>query len=360
MLDRFDCDSRIFTNASFIHRQLDALSRFRRVCVSFDGAEPRTFEAQRRGARFEQVVRNVALLRAHAPSLHLAFSVVVSRLNLDELANIARLAGELGVNDVAFSPVWHIGDLALRESDRPQFDARLAEAREIGRQFGVCIQNNVGDAEFLPGGAPLDKDSLIRQFSALPSAMPDPPDIDVLARRFAAHPFRYHPDPALFPGGAWPRVDAVTTPSERASESPWDLPIDIDEELARLRGAIARLQPEFERLGSGPVALPYCLSVFKYSYVKASGKNRLCPQYNLDVGNVTEMGFRGVVNSDSNRAYRRSLFSAATLQDVCRACSDPYRWWGSDSLLQFVSSLGWVAEDRTRTINLQPHIWEKM
>jgi len=49
----------------------------------------------------------------------------------------------------------------------------------------------------------------------------------------------------------------------------------------------------------------------------------------------TEMGFRGVVNSDSNRAYRRSLFSAATLQDVCRACSDPYRGWGSDSLLQF-------------------------
>jgi hypothetical protein len=34
----------------------------------------------------------------------------------------------------------------------------------------------------------------------------------------------------------------------------------------------------------------------------------------------TEMGFRGVVNSDSNRAYRRSLFSAATLQDsVARA-----------------------------------------
>jgi hypothetical protein len=72
------------------------------------------------------------------------------------------------------------------------------------------------------------------------------------------------------------------------------------------------------------------------------------------------MGFRGVVNSDSNRAYRRSLFSAETLQDVCRSCSDPYRWWGSDSLLQFVSSLGWVAEDRTRMVNLQPHVWQKM
>src|SRR5262249_7668088 len=49
MLEKFRVESRIFTNGSLIHRQLEALSKFTKVCVSFDGANAETFGVQRRG-----------------------------------------------------------------------------------------------------------------------------------------------------------------------------------------------------------------------------------------------------------------------------------------------------------------------
>ncbi|MBK9387840.1 MAG: radical SAM protein [Planctomycetes bacterium] len=353
MLERFRCDSRLFTNGSFIDRKLDAVRRFRKVCVSFDGGTAETFQTQRRGANFRRVVENVRLLRASAPELVLAFSVVVSRLNLDELAEIARLAAELGVNHVALSPMWDRSELHLKASDRPLFERVLAEARALAASAGVTIQNNVQPSDFeAEGDVPLDKPALLAHARALEFPSHRVPSAASILERFESLHFEYYPRAELFPDRRTPEARAVPEAPESATPPLRDpLAFDLEAAHADLDRKVAEAERELAARPRSELRSPYCLSVWKYTYTKANGKNRLCPQRNVAVGDVLALGFRGVANSEMNRWYRRHLFDREQLHPLCFACTDPYRWWGRDHFRATLEKLGLDLPDRTSVVH---------
>lgn len=78
------------------------------LCVSMDGAKPRTFNYLRAGADFHTVVKNVSKLieRRNAmgkkkPYVHIACAV--SKYNVWELKGMVRLAHRMGADKIAFS-----------------------------------------------------------------------------------------------------------------------------------------------------------------------------------------------------------------------------------------------------------------
>ena len=343
----FHVDSRIFTNGLLIHRQLDTLSRFSKVCVSFDGGTAESLEAQRRGSNFQQILRGVRMLRERAPSKELAFSVVVSRVNLDELPRIAEIAVEHELDHVAFSPVWHDSPLALRPSDRAVFETRLEEARRIATAGGVALQVNFGAEDFeVTEDAPRDREGILSWLHGLefPSNRTD--SWDELRETFRGLTFPYHPDASLFPGGKLP--DPPTEVRRiRPCAVPVPLSFDLETALRVTEERIAAAEAEL-RESKGDLTLPYCLSIWKYTYTRSNGKNRLCPQAFTDVGNVAVDGYQEVTNSAKNRHYRRTMFGGE-LEDSCKTCLDPYRRWGHDVVAQQVKSLGFqVKEDLSR------------
>ena len=77
---------------------------FKRVRISFDGAYKATFEAIRRGAKYDQVVANVAALVAEkeraACDINIEFNCTIMPQNIEELPDLITLAADLGVNSV--------------------------------------------------------------------------------------------------------------------------------------------------------------------------------------------------------------------------------------------------------------------
>ncbi|MFO1419172.1 MAG: hypothetical protein U1E83_10945 [Methylotetracoccus sp.] len=337
MMSLFRCATRLFTNGSLIHRRLDALARMDKVCVSFDGASSETFQAQRRGSNFRRVVRNVGLLRQRAPNIELAFSVVVSRLNLHEIPGIVTIAAELGVDHVALSPVWHDSSIALRPSDRPVFDDLLREARSIAGLHDVVLQLNLGPEDFaVAADQPLDRAAILREFSALPVPSARLPELAELERRVVENRFGYHPPAMVFPDRRWPAPGRGAGTHEPRS-IPGD-PFDLESALERTERAINHALAELARRDRSSLSVPYCLSPWKYAYLHASGKHRLCPQTQIDVGHWVRDGLAATINDDRNRHFRRTMFGGP-LEEICRRCLDPYRRTSHEEVAEHIRLL---------------------
>ncbi|MFH0780608.1 MAG: radical SAM/SPASM domain-containing protein [Pseudomonadota bacterium] len=341
MLQAFDCDSKIFTNGSLIHRQLDALCRFKRVCVSFDGATSETFETQRRGSRFDHVVRNIKMLRDRAPGIAMAFSVVVSRLNLDEIPDIIRIGKKLGINEIAISPVDHIPELLLRQSDLPLFEKVFLEAQSIAHEAGIALHNNVTKDYFTASGdSPRDRLKLLRHFQSLVLPGDTKKNKEELIAEFDKVDFSYHPSERIHPNNKWPEIAQLVAGTELVilqEAEEYSIDFDIDQELARINDEIERLTDEVKK--NSEFVIPYCLSIWKYSYLKANGKARLCPERNVDAGNIANNGFKSTMNSNTIQAFRASMFDIETLQDHCKICLDQYRRWDVHDVLNVCEGL---------------------
>ncbi|GAA4323903.1 radical SAM protein [Pigmentiphaga soli] len=92
--------------------------------VSLDGASAEVFEAIRTGARFDRMLANLRRLtrmrRERAAPLHVGIVAVAMRLNLHELADIVRIAHELGVDEVSVQHLCHdFGEDSLPAHYRP-------------------------------------------------------------------------------------------------------------------------------------------------------------------------------------------------------------------------------------------------
>jgi len=139
--------------------------------VSVDGATAATFEHIRDGARFDKVRRNLATLLAvkRAKSVHeprVQLNVVAMRRNAAELADLVRLAAELGVARCWVQNLSHDfsdTDPAGEYREIRAFVARealgeweaataFADAREVADALGVELRlpNAGGEAEVLP------------------------------------------------------------------------------------------------------------------------------------------------------------------------------------------------------------------
>jgi radical SAM protein with 4Fe4S-binding SPASM domain len=133
-----------------------------RLHVSLDGATAATYERIRVRARFDRVVRNLEMFlaardrRACAkPDLHLV--LVVMRQNLDELADLVRLAHGWRASQVFVQHLCHdfgesslpveyrpmrdfVESETLLEEDPARIEQSFQEARRVARELGVDLR----------------------------------------------------------------------------------------------------------------------------------------------------------------------------------------------------------------------------
>ncbi len=112
------------------------------VHVSIDGASAQTHDRLRgqRGA-FRQSVRGLCALRQQAPGTRRGLHTVVTRENIDELAEIVRLGASLGCTRVEFDHLIAYRPeqvrLALSEVQRASLPERIAEIEGVALSLGV-------------------------------------------------------------------------------------------------------------------------------------------------------------------------------------------------------------------------------
>ena len=138
-----------FTNGTLLTPDLSATilrTGVNVITISFDGATPQTYEAIRRGAKFDQVIRNIQVLQdlkkqagSATPALH--FGVVLMKMNIAELPDILRLAHTLGIARVTASHVVPYAELGTKEESLRRYpdlaDTYLARARQVAQEFAL-------------------------------------------------------------------------------------------------------------------------------------------------------------------------------------------------------------------------------
>lgn len=145
---------RTTTNASLLHlkdnyrRLLDADPN--EIQISIDGATAAVFQGIRRGSVFERVVANCALLNGYCRErgvVRTKMWTVVQRANLHQMADLVRLAAELGFKHHVFSlelvdwglSEWRAANDAIDVEAELDPDALLALV-DLGRDLGVEVR----------------------------------------------------------------------------------------------------------------------------------------------------------------------------------------------------------------------------
>lgn len=132
------------TNGTRLARFAPLLAEIRwdEVHVSVDGATVATHDRLRgQDGALRQAVRGLCLLRQRSPTTRLALHTVVTRENVDELAEIVRLAASLGCQRVEFDHLIAYRPEQLRLALGPEHHAELpgivADIAETARRLGV-------------------------------------------------------------------------------------------------------------------------------------------------------------------------------------------------------------------------------
>ena len=113
------------------------------IFLSLDGATAETYEAIRRGAKFENVIANVkrlvAIKREMGSALpEVKINTVVCNTNYHELTALVELAHEIGVgmvqfvNIVTFDNTDSMSTVGLKAEVKQAFEAAIARADELG------------------------------------------------------------------------------------------------------------------------------------------------------------------------------------------------------------------------------------
>lgn len=140
-----------FTNGTLLNEQnIESIitSGVNMIMLSFDGATAQTYEAIRRGARFEHVIHNIRTLQAMKaqrsspiPALH--FGVVLMKSNIHELPDLLRLAKDLGVAHVTASHLVPYAELETKEESLTLYpdlaNTYLDQARQVAREIGLSF-----------------------------------------------------------------------------------------------------------------------------------------------------------------------------------------------------------------------------
>lgn len=88
---------------------LQTLKFFDEITISFDSSNKLNFESIRIGANFDRIINNikalVALKKNNQLSVNIRMSAVISHLNYKEIPDIAKIAGDIGVDELGFVEV---------------------------------------------------------------------------------------------------------------------------------------------------------------------------------------------------------------------------------------------------------------
>lgn len=116
--------------------------------VSVDGATRDTYERIRRGARFEQVIANLKMLKAvkaqrHSERPYLKLGFVMMRSNIKELPDFVKMAAELGALEVLPKHLVVFDKAGLEHEslylDRELCDDIVVKAQKVARRVGVIF-----------------------------------------------------------------------------------------------------------------------------------------------------------------------------------------------------------------------------
>ena len=145
---------RTTTNASLLHlkdnchKMIDA--DVNELQISVDGASKRVYEGIRRGADYERVISNIALINGYARQCGVDRTkmwTVVQRANLHELEALVDLAAALGFSNQVFSleltdfglDRWHQLNAAASAEQNLDVDFMLGLV-ERGKELGVRVR----------------------------------------------------------------------------------------------------------------------------------------------------------------------------------------------------------------------------
>jgi MoaA/NifB/PqqE/SkfB family radical SAM enzyme len=331
----------ILTNGSTLGKRALPLSRLSAIGVSFDAANARTFEAIRVGSRFKRLCARIRSFRREFPSTRMYFNTVVSRVNLDELPAIVRLAGELRLSHVSIHrmiPLYeHHAAMELTVVDREEVLRTVALAREEAERFGIILEGDLepntlrNDPRPPTASRTLQKEELLTMLEARPL----PQDGGALTIEESVAQIRS----ALHTVVEISKVETQTN-----QEKDQTLPsIEI----------LHRLEERLESLRGTTVSIPSCAVPWFRTSVRADGTVRPCSMMNIRMGCIETTGnFFGVWRSSEYEALRSLHVSAKTEPDskfhACQRCNFPERTLFLDQVREYAASFDLHLETKSR------------
>lgn len=335
------CNTTIITNGSLIAGSIPLLKQFSTVSISFDGSESETFEALRDRSNFAHIVNNIKKLRNEAPAIALAFSVVASRANLDELAGIVRKAADLGVNAVNITPLEHMPLFELKQSDIPLFKEQIAKARQIAEQAQITLTVAISPSNFSDtNDVPRDKNTLIAQLISMMPITEKDATSEEISQYLGIPVFNYYPDPIVFMPPQWPDIDHSPAHSLTPLPPAGDTNLDIEAEITRLHNTINECLLEIRSSPWQSFHIPYCLAPWKFHYIKNNGALRLCCHTDFVVGDLNGSDFQSASNSKQYQGIRQAMVTRHDMLPACRACKAVDRTLGLDSVFETAQKYG--------------------
>lgn len=115
------------------------------LSISFDSVHKEIFELLRCGSNYELIINNIKTLREKLPNAIIQFSVTVNRLNMEEIADIYRLARRLGINYISYNSLYGYEEdkviqlLHLRKADKKIIEKQLKLVKELNSDNKIEI-----------------------------------------------------------------------------------------------------------------------------------------------------------------------------------------------------------------------------
>ena len=138
----------LINNGTQLQRiDMDLLKGINVISISVDSVDKETFELLRCGAKFEQVINNVKCLRKKLPDSILQWTVVVNRLNIEQIYDIYAEAKKLGINYITYNDVFGYEEdkviqlLRIRKSDYVIINQQFEKIQKDNRCEKIVINN---------------------------------------------------------------------------------------------------------------------------------------------------------------------------------------------------------------------------
>lgn len=326
------CTTSLLTNGSTLGKRNLDFSNLTTLGISFDGAERRTMETLRVGSNFNSMLKRIRELVEENPELPVTFNSTISRANIDEMAGIVRIAGELGVREVAFNKILpymeKLKPLSLRRSDEQIFNRYLEEALEVGRAFGVVVRNCISLEYEIDDQEPLDKEALFTYLDGLETAgVHKPLALSALLNRVSTMPFSIQP-PGLLPSSYFETV--TSSPTEPSPDS-----IRINSEYHD------QLVAELQNTDPKDISIPYCTSPWVKVFIEAHGGIRPCCVWNGDIASLhTSKNFQEAWYSEDLVMLRKATVEQAPIPKQCSQCTFVEKYQYFDDLMDLLAELG--------------------
>lgn len=148
----------LINNGTQLQRiDMDLLKGINVISISVDSVNKETFELLRCGANLELVINNVKCLREKLPDAILQWTVVVNRLNVEQIYDIYTEAKRIGINYITFNDVFGYEEdkviqlLRIRKSDYGIINQQFEKIHEDNKNGKMVVNNVISYDEYEDG-----------------------------------------------------------------------------------------------------------------------------------------------------------------------------------------------------------------